>query len=57
MTEDEKSRKMHSAGIAAMLKKLSDNYLDRFPFMLDYDVLRREYHRLHIEGKGFPRIL
>jgi hypothetical protein len=54
ITEEEKSRKKHDKRIAAMLKNLSANYLERFPFLLYYDVFRREYHRLHNEGKGFP---
>jgi len=54
ITEEEKSRKKHDARIAAMLKNLSANYLEKFPFLLYYDGFRREYHRLHNEGKGFP---
>jgi hypothetical protein len=55
LTEEEKYRKKHNTRIAAMLKNLSENYLDRFPFLLYYDIFRREYHRLHNEGKGFSR--
>jgi hypothetical protein len=55
ITEEEKSQKKHDARIAAMLKNLSANYLERFPFLLYYDVFRLEYHRLHNEVKGFPR--
>jgi hypothetical protein len=54
ITEEEKSRKKHNARIAAMLKNLSENYLDRFPFLLYYDIFRKGYRRLRNEGKGFP---
>lgn len=52
--EEEEFRKKHNARIAAMLKNLAENYLDRFPFLLYYDAFRQKYNRLHNERKGFP---
>ena len=52
--EEEELGKKHNPRIAAMLKNLAENYLDRFPFLLYYDAFRQKYRLLHNERKGFP---
>jgi hypothetical protein len=55
ITIEKKEKRKHSARISAMLRNLAANHLERFPFLLCYDVFREEYHRL--EGtRKFPTL-